>query len=340
MWWTDVPLFPVRAATHADKVDPLYFFLVAISIFFSLLIFLTITVFAIKYRRSVHPQAEQIPGSLVVETTWTIIPLGIAMIIFVWGASVYYSYGAPPKNALRVYGTAKQWMWKFQHSDGQREIDELHVPVGRDVAVTLISQDVIHSFFVPAFRVKMDVLPNRYRTVWFRPTRTGTYHLFCAEYCGTAHSGMIGDVVVMEPADYEAWLASGGEGSLASSGEKLFRHFGCISCHRDDKGARGPDLAGLYGKEVRFQDGTTATADENYIRDHILGPRQPNRLVAGWQNIMPVFRGQVNEEEMLQLIAYIKVLQANPLNVNPNAPIPDEEQRKRNPNVEPQVIHQ
>jgi cytochrome c oxidase subunit 2 len=336
--WTDFPLFPVRAATHADKVDPLYFFLVAIAVFFSVGIFLTITVFAVKYRRSVHPQAEQIEGSLVVEATWSLIPLAIALFIFVWGAAVYYSYGAPPKNSLRVYGTAKQWMWKFQHPDGQREINELHVPVGRDVAVTLISQDVIHSFFVPAFRVKMDVLPNRYRTVWFRPTRTGTYHLFCAEYCGTSHSGMIGWVVVMEPADYEAWLAAGGEGSLASSGDKLFRHFGCISCHRADKGARGPDLAGLYGREIHFQDGTTATADENYIRDRILGPRPPGRLVAGWQQIMPVFRGQVNEEQMLELIAYIKSLQQNPLNVNPNAPIPDEQQRKRNPMVEPQVV--
>jgi cytochrome c oxidase subunit II len=336
--WTNVPLFPIRAATHADRVDPLYFFLVGITIFFSLLIFLTIAVFAIKYRRSVHPQAEQIEGSLAIEAVWTIIPLAIAMVIFVWGAAVYFSYGAPPKNALRVYGTAKQWMWKFQHADGQREIDELHVPVGRDVAVTLISQDVIHSFFVPAFRVKMDVLPNRYRTVWFRPTRTGTYHLFCAEYCGTAHSGMIGDVVVMEPADYEAWLASGAEGSLASSGEKLFRHFGCISCHRADKGARGPDLAALYGKQIHFQDGTAIIADENYIRDRILGPRPPGRLVAGWQQIMPVFRGQVNEEQMLELIAYVKSLQQNPLNVNPNAPIPDVEQRTRNPQVEPQVV--
>jgi len=262
-------------------------------------------------------------------------PAGHRLVIFVWGAAVYYSYGAPPKNALRVYGTAKQWMWKFQHPDGQREINELHVPVGQDVAVTLISQDVIHSFFVPAFRVKMDVLPNRYRTVWFRPTRAGTYHLFCAEYCGTSHSGMIGWVMVMEPADYETWLASGAEGSLASSGDKLFRHFGCISCHRADKGARGPDLAGLYGKEVHLQDGTTQIADENYIRESILAPKA--KIVAGWQPIMPVFQGQVNEDEMLELIAYIKSLQQNPLNVNPNAPIPDEEQRKRNPQVEPQV---
>jgi len=337
--WNDFPLWPARASNFADRVDPLYLFLIAVTVFFSVGIFLTITFFAIKYRRSKHPQAEQIEGSLPVEATWSIIPLAIAMVIFVWSASVYFSYAAPPKNALRIYGTAKQWMWKFQQADGQREINELHVPVGRDVAVTLISQDVIHSFFVPAFRVKMDVLPNRYRTVWFRPTRTGTYHLFCAEYCGTSHSGMIGWVVVMEPADYEAWLAAGGEGSLASSGEKLFRHFGCISCHRSDKGARAPDLANLYGREVHFQDGTTTIADDNYIRDRILGPRPPDKQVAGWQkDIMPVFRGQVNEDEMLELIAYIKALQQNPLNVNPNAPIPDEEQRKRNPQVEPQVI--
>jgi len=334
--WTNFPLFPQRASNFADKVDPLYFFLLLVTAFFTLGIFLTITFFAIKYRRSAHPKAEQIEGSLAVETTWTIIPLGIAMVIFIWGVSVYYSYGAPPKDSLRIYGTAKQWMWKFEHADGQREINELHVPVGRDVAVTLISQDVIHSFFVPAFRVKMDVLPSRYRTVWFRPTRTGTYHLFCAEYCGTAHSGMVGSVVVMEPADYESWLASGAEGSMGSSGEKLFRHFGCISCHRADKSARGPDLAGLFGREVHLADGTTVLADENYIRESILAPKA--KIVAGWQDIMPVFQGQVNEEEMLELIAYIKALQQNPLNVNPNAPIPDEEQRKRNPNVEPQVI--
>ncbi len=335
--WTNFPLFPIRAATHADKVDALYYFLVGIAVFFTVLIFLTIIVFAIKYRRSVHPQAEQIEGSLAIEITWTVIPLGIVMVIFIWGAAVYYSYASPPKDSLRIYGVAKQWMWKFQHSDGQREIDELHVPVGRDVSVTLISQDVIHSFFVPAFRVKMDVLPNRYRTVWFRATRTGTYHLFCAEYCGTAHSGMIGDVVVMEPADYEAWLASGGEGSLASSGDKLFRHFGCISCHRADKGARAPDLAGLYGSEVRLQDGTLVIADENYIRESILAPKA--KVVAGWQPIMPVYQGQVDEEQMLELIAYIKSLSQNPLNVNPNAPIPDVQQRQRNPEVEPRLIH-
>lgn len=334
MWFQ---LFPDRASTFATRVDALYFFLVAISAFFTLGIFLSILVFAIKYRRSKHPKAAMIEGSLPLEITWTVIPTAIAMVIFVWGAVLYFGWGRPPRNSLQLYGVAKQWMWKFQHSEGQREINELHVPVGRDVTVTLISQDVIHSFFVPAFRVKMDVLPSRYRTLWFHPTRTGSYHLFCAEYCGTQHSGMIGQVVVMEPKDYQAWLASGGEGSLASSGEKLFRHFGCISCHRADSGARGPDLAGLYGKTVHLADGSSVIADENYIRESILNPKA--KIVAGYQPIMPVFQGQVNEEQMLELIAYIKSLAANPLNVNPQAPVPDEEQRKRDPNVQPQVVH-
>jgi cytochrome c oxidase subunit 2 len=336
MWF---PLFPDSASTFANNVDALFYFLVSVAAIFSIGIFLCILVFAVKYRRSKHPKAAHIEGSLPIELTWTIIPAGIAMVMFIWGAVVYLGYGNPPKDCLQMYGVAKQWMWKFQHPEGQREIDELHVPIGRDVAVTLISQDVIHSFFVPAFRVKMDVLPNRYRTVWFHPTRTGRFHLFCAEFCGTMHSGMIGEVVVMEPGDYQAWLASSAEGSLASSGEKLFRHFGCISCHRADSGARGPDLADLYGKTVHLTDGTVLIADDNYIRDHILGPRPPAKVVAGWAPIMPAFRGQVNEEEMLQLVDYIKSLKSNPLNVNPQAPIPDEEQRKRNPNVQPQVVH-
>jgi cytochrome c oxidase subunit II len=331
-------LFPERASTLANHVDALYFFLVAIFLFFSIGIFLCILIFAIKYRRSKHPKAAVIEGNIALELTWTLIPTAISMVIFVWAAIIYFEYSRVPKDSLQLYGVAKQWMWKFQHPEGQREINQLHVPVGRDVSVTLVSQDVIHSFFVPAFRVKMDVLPNRYRTVWFHPTRVGTYHLFCAEYCGTMHSGMIGQVVVMEPGDYQAWLTGSGEGSLSSSGEKLFRHFGCISCHRADSGARGPDLAGLYGKEIHLTDGTTARADENYIRDHILGPRPDAKLVAGYAHIMPVFRGQVDEEQMLQLVSYIKSIELNPLNVNPNAPIPDEEQRKRNPNILPQVV--
>jgi cytochrome c oxidase subunit 2 len=323
--WTALPLFPERASSMASRVDALYIFLVALTAFFSVGIFLAIFYFAIKYRRAKHPNAEQIGGSLAVELTWTIIPLGIAMVIFVWSTSLYYSYARPPRDALQIYGIAKQWMWKFQHADGQTEINQLHVPLGRDVKVTLISQDVIHSFFVPAFRTKMDVLPGRYRTVWFRPTRAGTYHLFCAEYCGTQHSGMRGQVVVMEPAEYEAWLSRGGD-YIASAGERLFRHFQCIGCHRADSGARGPNLAGLFGKTVHLADGKTLLADETYIRESILLPK--SKLVAGFQPIMPVYQGQINEEELLRLVTYVKWLQLNPLNVNPKAPVPPPEEFK------------
>jgi len=331
--WDNLPLFPAQASTLASRTDALLFFLLAVTSFFTVLIFLMILFFAIKYRRSRHPKAVPIEGNNALELIWSFIPLMIALVIFVWGASVYFSYASVPKDSLQIYGVAKQWMWKFQHADGQREINQLHVPVGRNVAVTLISQDVIHSFFVPAFRVKMDVLPNRYRTTWFNATRTGTYHLFCAEYCGTSHSGMIGEVVVMEPGDYERWLTQNGEGSLASSGEKLFRHYGCISCHRADTGQRGPDLAGLYGKQVFLSDGRSLIADENYIRESIVDPKA--KIVAGFQAIMPTFQGQVTEDEMTELVAYIKSLKRMPLNVNPDADIPSPEMRRRNPEVQP-----
>jgi len=231
--------------------------------------------------------------------------------MFVWGASVFFSMNRPPRGALETYAVAKQWMWKFEHVDGRREINELHVPVGRDVRLTMISQDVIHSFYVPAFRVKQDVLPGRYTTIWFQATKPGSYHLFCAEYCGTSHSGMIGRVVVMEPAQYQLWLAgSTGEGSLAAGGQKLFRDLACETCHRGDTGARGPDLAGLFGKPVTLQAGNKVVADESYIRDSIVNPA--GKVVFGYQPIMPTFQGQISEEGLLQLLAYIKSMEAKP----------------------------
>jgi cytochrome c oxidase subunit 2 len=238
------------------------------------------------------------------------------MVIFVWAAAIYYHMQRPPKDAMEIYGVAKQWMWKFEHQGGQREINTLHVPTGRPVKVTLISQDVIHDFFVPAFRVKQDVLPNRYTKIWFEATQTGTYHLFCGQYCGTKHSAMIGEVVVMKPEEYEAWLASGkAEGSLASGGEKLFQQLGCVTCHRGDSGARGPNLLGLYGRSVRLSDDRTVMADDNYIRESILNPNA--KIVSGFQPIMPTFQGVVKEDDLVQLIAYIKSMpsmDAGPLN--------------------------
>ena len=305
-----LPLFPDAASTMAGRVDALYFYLLAVSAFFTALIFVTLVIFAVKYRRSHHPTPVPIEGSLPLEIAWSVIPLGLAMVMFVWGASVFFSMNRPPRGALEIYAVAKQWMWKFEHLDGRREINQLHVPVGRDVRITMISQDVIHSFYVPAFRVKQDVLPGRYTTIWFQATKPGSYHLFCAEYCGTSHSGMIGQVVVMEPAQYQLWLAgSTGEGSLAAGGQKLFRDLACETCHRGDTGARGPDLAGLFGKPVTLQAGNKVVADETYIRESIVNPAA--KVVFGYQPIMPTFQGQISEEGLLQLLAYIKSLEAS-----------------------------
>ncbi len=236
------PLWPVRASTNAGNVDALYIFLVALSAFMCVAIFVMILVFATMYRRRRGVEAEQIEGSSALEITWSIIPLGIFMVIFLWGAVIYFHERTPPQGASEVYVVGKQWMWKLQHEEGPREINELHVPVGRDVKLIMTSQDVIHSFYVPAFRIKQDVLPGRYTTAWFRATRPGVYHLFCSQYCGTMHSGMIGQVTVMEPAQYEAWLSGGRTtGSLAASGDSLFQQLGCSTCHRFDIQGRGPN---------------------------------------------------------------------------------------------------
>jgi len=315
-----LPLFPEQASTVAGQVDAFYLFLVLITTFFSLLIALMILFFVIRYRKRPDREAVQIHGSTLLEIVWTVIPLGISMVIFVWGAVLYYHIENPPQNALEIYGVGKQWMWKFQHPGGQREINALHVPTGRPVKVTLISQDVIHDFFVPAFRVKTDVLPNRYVYSWFEATTPGTYRLFCSQYCGTNHSAMVGQVVVMKPEDYAEWLASGkAEGSLASMGEKLFQEFGCTTCHRPDSGARGPNLQGLYGRPVRLSDNRVVVADDNYIRESILNPNA--KVVSGFQPIMPTFQGVVSEEGLIQITEYIKHMsqqESEPINNRSN----------------------
>src|ERR1700675_2366574 len=267
------PLWPARASTTAGSVDALFIFLVILSTMVSVAIFAAIVLFAVRYRRRRGVAAEQIEGSTALEITWSIIPLGIFIVIYLWGAVIFFMERTPPRGATEVYVVAKQWMWKLQHEEGQREINELHVPVGRDVKMILTSQDVIHSFYVPAFRIKQDVLPGRYTTAWFRATKPGVYHLFCSQYCGTMHSGMIGQVVVMEPAQYQAWLSGGGTtGSLAASGENLFQQLGCSTCHRSDTQGRGPNLVGIFGKPVPLEDGRTLTVDENYLRTCILSP--------------------------------------------------------------------
>src|SRR5437762_6617707 len=258
------PLFPERASTMAARVDSLYFFLLALSAFFSILIAGLIVYYAVRYRRRAPESiGENIHGGTILEITWSVVPLMIMLVIFVWGASVYFAMATPPDDTLNIYGVGKQWMWKFQHLDGQREINELHVPVGRNVKLITTSEDVIHDFFVPAFRMKADVLPGRYINIWFRATKPGRYHLFCAEYCGTKHSGMTGEVIVMEANDYQEWLSGvASEGSLASAGEKLFADLACNTCHRPDSGGRGPVLNGLFGQTITTDAGERVVVDE------------------------------------------------------------------------------
>lgn len=311
--WDNLPFFPEQASTVAAEVDALYLFLVGVSTFFSLLIFSLVFFFAIKYRRRSEDELPRpIVGSVALETLWTVIPFLLAMIMFIWGTSLYFKNYRPPKHALDIYVTGKQWMWKFQHMAGQREINQLHVPVGRPVKLTMASEDVIHSLYIPAFRVKRDVVPGRYSTLWFEATKTGTYHLFCAEYCGTQHSGMGGQVVVMEPAHYEEWLggaALAAPQATAAMGEKLFLQYGCSTCHLPDDQSRAPSLQGLFGRDVHLQDADDLVADEGYIRESILNPQA--RVVEGFFPIMPPYQGHISEEEVLQIIAYIRSLRTS-----------------------------
>jgi cytochrome c oxidase subunit 2 len=305
-------LFPPEASAGAGEVDWLYFGLTAMMIFFCLVVFLPIIYFSVRYRRGASVDRSQpSAGSNLLESGWTLFPLVISLGFFTWGAVVYYHLERPPPDSLEVQVVAKQWMWKLQHAEGKKEINELHVPLGRAVTLTMTSQDVIHSFFVPAFRVKQDVVPGKYTTEWFRPTRLGEYHLFCAEYCGTNHSRMVGRVEVMEPAGYERWLTTGDIGqSIASEGRRLFREKGCSGCHEGSVVVHAPSLAGVYGKEVPLNSGEVVRADDQYIRDSILLPGK--QISAGYDNVMPSFTGHISEAEIMQIIAYLKSIGDQP----------------------------
>jgi cytochrome c oxidase subunit 2 len=310
--WSGTPLFPEAASTMASRVDALYFFLIAITVFFSLLIAGLIFYYAIRFRRRrPHQIGQKIHMSYTLEIAWTVVPLMLTMVIFVWGARIFFAMSRPPDETLNIYVVGKQWMWKFQHLDGHREIDELHVPADRDVKLIATSEDVIHSFFVPAFRVKADVVPGRYVTLWFHATKPGRYRLFCAEYCGTKHSGMTGDVVVMDAPGYQAWLSGGAsQQTLTEEGQQLFSDFACNTCHRADLQGRGPVLEGVFGNAVTLQSGQKVIADEAYVRESILNPSA--KIAAGYQPIMPTFQGLVTEEQLLELVEYVKSLQTQP----------------------------
>jgi len=313
------PLFPEAASSIAHEVDLIYFFILAVCSFFAILVSALVVFFAVKYRRR-HPDevGADIHGSILLELLWTIIPFILSLVMFVWGADLFFRIARPPADSMEVFVVGKQWMWKVQHPEGVREINELHVPVNRNVKITLGSEDVLHDYYIPAFRVKMDAVPGKLTTMWFRATKPGTYQIFCAEYCGTQHSGMIGHVTVLEEHDYEAWLAGGrSTGTAVENGERLFTDLACITCHKTDTSGRGPVLAGVFGSQVRLMDGRTVVADENYLRESIVNPQA--KVVLGYQPIMPTFQGTVSEENLMQLIAYIKTLKpAAP--VSPAAP--------------------
>jgi cytochrome c oxidase subunit 2 len=301
-------LFPPQASTSAHNVDALYFALILISLFFVAVVFLPILFFCIKYRQgSPADRSNPSSGSNLIEFGWTIVPTFMGLALFTWGALDYFQIERKPANAIDVQVVGKQWMWKLQHAEGKREINELHIPVDQTVALTLISQDVIHSFFVPAFRVKQDVVPGKYTSEWFKATRVGQYHIFCSQYCGTQHAQMIGRVEVMQPQAYERWLKSGEQTeSIVREGERLFRDRGCSGCHAANSKFHAPLLEGLYRKPVPLADGTMVTADDQYLRDSILQPAK--QISAGYDNIMPSFSGHLSEEEIMQLIAYLKTI--------------------------------
>lgn len=301
-------LFPDTASSIAGEVNTFFILMVILCGGVTLSIAGFLVYSAIRYhRKSENEMGAQFRNNYTVEATWIITPFLIFMTMFAWGAKVYFDMERPPDNAIRMYAVGKQWMWKVQHPEGQREINSLHIPVGRPVELIMTSEDVIHSFFVPAFRTKQDVLPGRYTQTWFEATKPGRYHIFCTQYCGAKHQGMIGWVYAMEPREYQAWLTQGGsEGSLSSMGEKYFHQYGCSNCHHFEDAGHAPRLTDLYDRPVQLSDGQTTIADDAYIRRSILNPGA--QIVYGYANIMPNFTGTISEEQVIALISYIRAL--------------------------------
>lgn len=292
----------------AGQVDLLFWFLVLVTVFFMSIVFGPMSYFLYKYRRG--NIVDRSPSNITtwkIEVVWSVIPLGIGTVIFLWGAALYVRQEQSPADALEINVIGKQWMWNIQHIEGKRELNELHVPIDRTINLTMTSQDVIHSFFMPAFRIKHDVVPGRYTTQWFKATKAGTYHLFCSELCGAEHSGMVGKIVVLTQVDYQHWLNEGtGQDSLVATGEKLFLGLGCSGCHGENSKIRAPSLAGLYGHPVPLDTGEIVTADDRYLHDSILLPLK--QVVASYEPVMPSYQGQISEEQVFQLIQYIKSL--------------------------------
>ncbi len=307
-------LIPEQASTIAPQIDILIWAYTAVSAFFTFAIAIIIVAFTIRYHKSRDVNREMGHGGhTAIEITWSVLPTIAALFFFAWSAYVYYQAVTIPEGATEINVIAKRWMWKTQHPNGRREVNTLHVPLDQPIKLTMISQDVIHDMFIPAFRVKKDVLPGRYTQLWFQATKAGEYDFYCNEFCGTEHSRMIGKVHVMEPEDYERWLNEGNLRVAAASspeaaGERLFGSLGCVGCHAAGASQRGPALHGKFGKEEKLEGGDAVTFDEDYIRESILNPTA--KVVAGYPKLMPTYKGQVREEDIANLIAYIKSLES------------------------------
>ncbi len=306
---TNVALAPPSASNFAAEYDLIFYALVALTVFFTGIVGFFVVFFSLKYRAGNKvDRSRPMYENLKLELTWTIVPLILGLIMFYFGARLFIDMKNPPDNAQEIFVVGKQWMWHVQHSNGVRENNTLHVPVGKPIKLTMISQDVIHAFYIPAFRLQMHVVPGRYTQMWFIPTKAGEYHLFCGMYCGTQHSEMGGKVVAMEPREWAEWIAAGGNSvanmNMEQAGAKLFSKVGCDNCHGGENTVRAPSLLGLFGKRRAFTDGTTRLVDEAYLRESILRPY--NHLTAGYDRTMPVYDSQLSEGDVLNLIAYIK----------------------------------
>lgn len=306
-------LFPDQASTVAKPIDDIAIAITVLAVFFTLAVFTVLLFLAIRYRRGSNVDRKNVVHhSTLLEVAWSLPPLVLGLFIFGWSVIPYAQVYNPPKDAEEIFVIGKRWMWHLQHTNGIRENNELHVPMGRPFKLTIISQDVIHGFYVPDFRIKRDALPGSYNTVWFEATKPGKHHLFCTEYCGTNHSQMGGWVYVMTPADYEKWVASGGTSmettapSPEEDGAKLFTELACANCHKAEDTARAPSLIGLLGRQRSLQSGRIVTADENYVRAAILKPE--DNLLAGWGPTMPAYKDQLTEQQVHDLIVYIKSL--------------------------------
>lgn len=318
---TNFPLFPPDASAHARQVDLLAIVLTLLALFFATAIAVAIGAFVYRFRKGHAVDRSNPPARLILlELSWIVIPFGLALVIFTWASILYLRQQSPRNHALVIYVMGQQWMWKFQHPAGKREINTLHVPLGKPIDLLLTSQDVIHSLFIPALRIKQDAVPGRYTRLSFTADRPGEFHLLCAEYCGTQHSQMRGAITVMAPEAYERWLTEptslstasttgtppAAATSMATAGERLFRQFGCSGCHQPgDKGAC-PDLAGKFGKPVPLASGKPVVFDEQYVQESVWEPNA--KIAAGYAPMMPSFKGQVSQDQLLQLIAYLRSL--------------------------------